>query len=197
MSFSSVRRLAGLLGAAVLAVGIVGGAFALAEPSADRNPRTAAEVYDDSMTLSEVAEAASGDPGELAPPCPPAPVVVRLKEAGIPFGPCDPKPERGMGVVLPRDSDRAARVEAEPRDTCPAVVGSKGYPDLKISLPCAPGARILDAVPAPPARGKPCLDLTYRAREGEPTVTERLCPGEKARVGGTAVGAELSTIGGE
>lgn len=70
------------------------------------------------------------------------------------------------------------------------VIGSKGYPDLKIALPCAPGAQIVDSVPVE-QQGSICMDLTYIARSDAKAVTERLCPGERARIGGTAVGEEI------
>lgn len=181
------RRAAGIGLAVVLAFGVMGAAVAI-DNSGDRDPLTAEQVYDDSMTLEEVAAAASGKVGEIAPPCPSEELVTQLKAADIDFGPCDPFPEKGQGVVI---ADLPEVDEAATAENCPAVIGSKGYPNLQISLPCAAGAKILDYTPVV-EKNQVCMNLTYIASSEESARTEYLCPGQKASIGGTSVGEQLA-----
>lgn len=111
VSFSR-RKIVALAVTAVLAAGILGAAVALDNPGA-RDPLTADQVYDDSMTLEEVAAAATGKPGEIAPPCPQEDVVQQLKQTNLEFGPCDPFPEKGQGVLLTEVLDPAEAPGAE------------------------------------------------------------------------------------
>lgn len=182
------RRFLTVVAAVALGGAVAGTAVAMGVDPDPPHALTADEVYDDSMSLEQVAEAASGKVGELAPPCPPEDLVAKLKEADLEFGPCDPFPEDGKSVVVDGAPDPD---EIDTKGVrCPAVVGSKGYPDLKVSLPCAAGAKIIDYVPVKVGTDV-CMDLTYVASTDEKETTERLCPGDRASVGGTPVGAEL------
>lgn len=186
-----IRRTATVVAVAIIAGGGAGVALAMT-PSDDDEPaapRSAEQVYDASMTLQEVAKAATGLPGEVAPPCPSEELVTKLKEAELEFGPCDPFPEDGAPIVLAQDP---APEEAPGEQSCPSVPGSKGYPDLTVTIPCAVGATIIDAVPVEGANGQMCMTLTYVASSTANRITERLCPGERPSVGGTAVGAPIS-----
>lgn len=176
--------------ATVIAAGMVGAAFAADDGENDRDPLTADQVYKDFMPLREIARASQGDPGQVAPPCPAEEVVTQLKKAGLQVGPCDPFPEDGKAVILVDEPDPDERAGAV---NCPMVIGSKTYPDLRISLPCAPGAKVIDYQPVKSETGA-CMDLTYIAREGEDEVTERLCPGDVSAAGGTPMGDEFESF---
>jgi hypothetical protein len=116
-------------------------AFAVATDTVP-DPLTRGELYHEAMSLKEIAAAASGQPAELAPPCPDVATATRLKEAGLAFGPCDLLPEEGAAARIadPRD-------EPTPEDggvVCPGVILGKGV-DLKVMVPCGRGAAIAAA----------------------------------------------------
>lgn len=102
-----------------------------------------------------------------------------------------PSSEDGSPVVVAPDP---APEEAVGVKKCPTVTGSKGYPDLAVSLPCAVGAEILDAVAVVAKDGTVCMDLSYIARSGADETTERLCPGEQPSIGGSHVGDATSEL---
>lgn len=176
------RRRLLILTLAVACVGAaVGTAVAVVTNSSD--PLTRDQVYHDGMSLPEIAAAATGHPGEIAPPCPDEATATRLKEAGLAFGPCDLVPEKGAPVRIPRPGD-------EPTPTaddvvCPGTILGKGV-DLTVQLPCAPGAEIV-AAEAVKVRGRYCAKVTYIARKGSPSRTETLCEGDVPSIGGSPV----------
>lgn len=172
----------GAVVAVVLGVAL-GTAYAMGQ--SDEQPKTAKDVFSTEMTLQEIARAASGKPGEVAPPCPDAETVVRLKTAGIEFGPCDPLPEAGAPFVVPAPGSPAQ--EETDSATCPLIKSGKGLPGLDVSLPCAPGARITRVEPVK-VDGEWCMTVSYVERSGADPRTETLCKGDTPAVGGVPVG---------
>jgi hypothetical protein len=143
--------------------------------------RTRDEVYHEGMSLEEIAAAATGHPGEIAPPCPDEATSTRLKEAGVAFGPCDLLPEKGAPV-------RIADPQTEPtqRDddvVCPAIIFKLG---LNVELPCGRGAKIVKAAVVE-VDGSYCAKITYIAETGSPAITETLCEGDVPSAGGEPV----------
>lgn len=131
------------------------------------------------MSLGEVAAAATGRPGEIAPPCPDVATVTRLKQAGIPFGPCDVLAEKGARVRI-----AAPENEAKPDEVvCPGLIGKVG---LQVELPCGRGAKIVKSAILE-VDGRYCARVTYIAEAGSPPHTETLCEGDVPSVGGEPV----------
>lgn len=148
---------------------------------------TAEDVYTSDMTLPEIAKAATGTPGQVAPPCPTAESVLALKKAGLEFGPCDVSPAEGDPVVVPADT---APVPAPADETrCPAVLIHSGY---GVSLPCDKGARITSIRPVANQGERLCANVTYVAKTGTDAITELLCEGDVPKVGGDPVRGPLS-----
>ena len=147
----------------------------------DSDPRTRDEVYEEGMSLQEIAAAATGQPGQIAPPCPDVETVDRLKEAGLALGPCDPVPEAGAPVPVPEPGDKP--VPTDDNVVCPGISGKVG---VHVELPCAPGARIVDA-DIFEVDGQYCVKLTYIPEKDSPARTERLCEGDVPSVGGDPV----------
>ena len=176
------RRLLLLTFAVAAAGAIIGTAFAVVIDTSD--PLTRDQVYHPGMTPKEIASAASGKPGEIAPPCPDEASANRLKKAGIPFGPCDLVPEEGAPVRLPDPKSEASATEDG--TVCPGVVLGKGV-DLTVQLPCAEGAEITDATPVKARGGGYCAKVTYVAKKGASSRTETLCEGDVPAVGGKPV----------
>jgi hypothetical protein len=170
-----------LLMLAVAGVGAaVGTAVAVVAQTAS-DPQTRDEVYHEEMSLQEIAAAATGRPGEIAPPCPGVAKVDRLKEARLAFGPCDPVPEAGASVLIPEPGDEP--VPTDDDVVCPAISGKVG---VHVELPCAPGARIVDA-DIFKVGGQYCVKLTYIAQKDSSSRTETLCEGDVPSVGGEPV----------
>ena len=179
-----------VLAVVVLLLGIVGGAVGVAlgkglSKPTPVEPGVAEEIYEPGMTLDEVARAASGKVGEVIPPCPSEPQVEALKRAKIEFGPCDPVPESGAGMIMQPPEAQEPTGAA----VCPALAGGLGTPDLSLFLPCGIGAKIIDA-PVVTVNGESCLRVTYVAKRGAEPVTEVLCEGDIPTVGGQPVGAK-------
>ena len=169
-----------LLTLAVACVGAaVGTAFAVTQRVSD--PQAPDEVDHEGISLQEIAAAATGRPGEIMPPCPDVETVDRLEEAGLPFGPCDPVPEAGAPALVPEPGDEPAPTDDEV--VCPAISGKVG---VHVELPCAPGARIVDA-DIFEVDGRYCVELTYIAQKDSPSRTETLCEGDVPSVGGEPV----------
>lgn len=144
---------------------------------------TRAEVYTEGMNLEEIAKAASGLPGEIAPACPDEMTVHALKDAGIKFGPCDPAPEEGQPVRLPAADDEEPG--NDPKEVCPGTILGKGV-DLTIQLPCAVGAEIVDAN-AVKNGDTYCAEVSYIEKAGAAERTETLCEGDVPAIGGPPV----------
>jgi hypothetical protein len=175
------RVLLGLI--VVIASAAVGTAFAVVTDD-EPEPLTREQVYRPGMSLSEVAAAATGKPGEIAPPCPDEATAAQLKAAGIPFGPCDLVPEEGAPVRLAEPEDESAQ-RAEEEVVCPAAILGKGV-DLKVQLPCGPGAELVDAS-AVTVGGRMCARVSYTTAAGAAPRTETLCEGDVPSAGGEAV----------
>lgn len=181
----SRTRTALILATVVGCTGVaVGAAVAFSHDESSPRVLTRAESYVEGMTLGEVVKAASGEPGELAPPCPDGATVTKLKSAGLAFGPCDPSPEEGQPFRVPR-ADETEDAEGG-GDACPGIILGKGV-DLDIELPCAPGAEIVDATAVKIADAY-CAELTYVARTGAAPRTETLCEGDVPAIGGKVQG---------
>lgn len=177
------RAVVALVLAAAGAGALVGGAMAMGSEGTGA-PLTRAEVYHDGMTLKEVQAAATGKIGEVAPPCPDEATVAKLKTAGLPFGPCDPVPEKGSPVIIP--DPRFERPEPGPNDdVCPGATLGKGV-GLTVFVPCAPGAELTD-VEAVQVNGIYCARVSYVARTGATPRTETVCPGEESSAEGVSV----------
>ena len=167
-----------------LAVACVGAAvataFAVVAQSAS-DAQAPDEVYHEGISLEKIAAAATGQPGEITPPCPDVETVDRLKEAGLPFGPCDPVPEAGAPVLIPEPGDEPAPTDDDV--VCPGISGKVG---VHVELPCAPGAKIVDA-DILEVDGQYCVKLTYIAQKDSSSRTETLCEGDVPSVGGEPV----------
>lgn len=148
---------------------------------APEDPLTRADVYHPGMTLKQIAQAATGKPGEIAPPCPDVATGQRLKEAGIDFGPCDLVPEKGEAVRLAGPGDEPAEDDV----VCPELILGKDEP-LTITTACGPGAEISEASLVI-VDGRPCADVTYLTERGGRARTERLCEGDVPSGGGEPV----------
>lgn len=159
---------------------VVGSAVALVG-RAPEDPLTRAEVYTKGMSLPQVAQAATGKPGEIAPPCPDVETAQRLKEAGIDFGPCDLVPEKGAAVRIAGPGDEPAEDDI----VCPELILGKDAP-LTISTACGPGAEISDASLVT-VEGEPCADVSYVTARGGRSYRETLCEGDTPSGGGRPV----------
>lgn len=148
---------------------------------APEDPLTRAEVYTKGMTLPQVAQAATGRPGEIAPPCPDVETAQRLKDAGIDFGPCDLVPEKGAAVRLAGPGDEPAQDDV----VCPELILGKDAP-LTISTECGPGAEISNASLVT-VDGEPCADVSYVTERGGRSHRETLCEGDTPSGGGQPV----------
>ena len=146
----------------------------------------ATDTASDPLSLEEMAAAASGRPGEIAPPCPDEATATRLKEAGLDFGPCDLVPEEGAPVRIADPGDEPTR-----RDdvVCPGIIGKVG---LRVELPCGRGAEIVESAIVE-VDGRYCARVTYIAATGSPSRTETLCEGDVPSVGGEPVRGPATT----
>ena len=149
--------------------------------SAPEDPLTRAQVFQKGMSLPQIAQAATGKVGEIAPPCPPVEAAQRLKEAGIDFGPCDLVPEKGAPVRLAGPQDEPAEDDV----VCPELILGKDAP-LTITTACGPGAEISNASPVE-VGGKPCADVSYVTERGGRSHRETLCEGDTPSGGGQPV----------
>jgi hypothetical protein len=174
------RRLLIVTVAVVCVAAAVGTAFAVVAQDAS-DPLTRDQVYHEGMGLEEIAAAATGQPGEIAPACPDVATVDRLKEAGLAFGPCDPVPEAGAPVLIPKPGDEPLPTDDDV--VCPAISGKVG---VHVQLPCAPGAKIVDA-DIFEVGSQYCVKLTYIPEKDSPSRTETLCEGDEPSVGGEPV----------
>jgi hypothetical protein len=171
-----------MLTLAVASVGAaVGTAVAVVAQTAS-DPQTRDEVYHEGMSLQEIAAAATGQSGEIAPPCPDVATVDRLKEAGLAFGPCDPVPEAGAPVLIPEPGDEPAPGQDDV--VCPGVALKFG---LQVQISCARGAKIVEADVAE-VDGRYCAKVTYIPEKDAPSRTETLCEGDVPSVGGEVRG---------
>ena len=154
----------------LISCGIIAGAAISYAADDGPQPLTADEVYDDTMSLEEVAAASSGKPGEVAPPCPDAKSIQELKKADLEFGPCDPLPEEGQVIILGEQPDPGE--ESDAVEQCPIVGGSKAAHELNVGIGCDKGARLVDWISTRDA-GDACIKVTYvpeaGAYEGAPT----------------------------
>jgi hypothetical protein len=177
------RRL--LIGLTVVVAGaVVGTAFAVVSDPAPQ-ALTREQVYRPGMSLTEVATLATGKPGQIAPPCPDEATAARLKTAGIPFGPCDLLPEEGAPVMLPDAAAEQRLQAAESEVVCPAAILGKGV-DLKIQLPCGPGAALVSTGTVKVGR-RMCARVSYTTAAGAAPRTDTLCEGDVPSAGGKAV----------
>lgn len=174
-------RTATVLVAAVIAAGgVLGTAMALGTDTAE-DPLTRAQVYKPGMTLREIQLAATGEVGEVAPPCPPVAAVDRLKAAGLAFGPCDPLPEEGAPFIIP-DPDSEPPGPAETgEEVCPSMTLGKAY-DLEVTVACAVGAEIVDIEPVGTGSDA-CARVTFLPEEAREPVTDSVCAGETTEDG--------------
>jgi hypothetical protein len=146
--------------------------------------RTAAEVYSADMSLEEVSELSQGKQGLVAPPCPSEEEVTRLKEAGLPIGPCDLFPEPDSPVVVPKEGQ--IRPDGAPDEAlCAYVTGQDA--EHTITLPCAVGLKFV-ATAYRKIDGEDCTAVTYIPSKGEPERTETLCPSSPTSPGGATMG---------
>jgi hypothetical protein len=179
------RRLMILTVAVACAGAAVGTAFALAANTSS-DPLTRNEVFKEGMSLQEIAAAATGQPGEIAPPCPDVATATRLKEEGIPFGPCDLLPEEGAPV---RIADSQSEPKPDDDVICPGIVHKVG---IRVELPCRPGAKIVESEIVE-VDGRFCARVTYVPETGSPPRTETLCEGDRPAVGGEPVSGPPTT----
>ncbi len=152
---------------------MVGTAFAVITDTSDPFPRDGRSHEE--RTLGEVPAAASGRPGEIAPPCPDVATVTRLKQARIPSGPATSwrRTARPYGSRLPRRGE-AGRGRLYRADR-------QGGPEVE--LPCGRGAKIMESAIVE-VDGRYCARITYIAETGSPPRTETLCVGDVPSVGG-------------
>lgn len=143
-----------------------------APPGGPAAPVKAVErAQTDDMSLREIARASTGQPGEVIPPCPEPAVASQLKEAGIPFGPCDPLPEQGETTILPEET------EPEPQEdgaVCVSSSADRGPVDLSYDLGCAEGLRVLESRVVE-HEGSTCMKVTYIPEAGDESKTEYFC----------------------
>jgi hypothetical protein len=135
------------------------------------------------MSLDQIGKASIGQPGKVAPPCPDAETVTRLKGAHIPIGPCDPLPERGQVVIVP---DRNLEQPTPSNQPVCAHVTVRSAVGLRGTLPCVAGARFLDAT-AVQREGAWCLRATYVPGLGVGDVVDTVCDGDHPNADGLDV----------
>ncbi|MCX6394987.1 MAG: hypothetical protein NTV23_00695 [Propionibacteriales bacterium] len=134
--------------------------------------RTADEIYSPGLSDEEIASRSHGSPGAVAPPCPSASDVDRLKRAGLVVGPCDPYPEAGEPFVLPEPGAQAKDPEAGDQ-VCVLVNDASALGTLR--LPCAHGVRYVNSK-AVVVRGEDCVQVTYVPAVRADPVADVLCP---------------------
>jgi len=164
------------IAASVIAVPVAWATVAVAEnpnhPGAVTLPN-ADQFYDKDLTLAEISAASQGRPGQALPPCPAQPVVVKLKTAGLPVGPCDPLPEEGQQIVLPDDEQQP---EAELR-TCAGVFLRTTTPGsvLRLVGPCGVGVAISEVDLLKRISAAACARVTWVPSAGTEPRTETVC----------------------
>lgn len=163
-----------------------GAAFALADggdaPSAPT--REASDLYSEGMTLEQISELSQGKAGSVAPPCPNDEDVTKLKEAGLPVGPCDPFPEEGAPVLPPADAPIEDR-QGPDDPICVTVTGIDA--DHQVRLPCDVGVELIGTSEAE-IQGEQCVAVTYIPMRGVEEVTETLCPSAPKSPRGATMG---------
>ena len=165
-----------LLVAAVVATALAGGVAGSAlatDRSAPPDIPSAKDVYRQGMTLHQIATAASGQPGDVAPPCPSEAVITKLKAADIQFGPCDPYPEAGEPFIVP--APETAPAEDPSEVVCPASTLGKET-DARVFVPCAVGAELVSVAPTY-ERGAVCAQVGYRPDETSEITQALICQG--------------------
>jgi len=170
----------------VTCVGAVMGTASAVGTDTASDPLPRDEGYHEGMSVEEIAAAAGGRPGGIAPSCPDEETAKRLKEAGLEFGPCDLLPEEDAPV-------RIADPRTEPTATgddvvCPGIILKLG---LEVMIPCGQGAKIVDAT-AGEVNGRYCAKVTYIAETDSPSRTETLCEGDVPFVAGEPVAGPLA-----
>lgn len=174
---------------------VAGATWAVASVADDEGPAAVskADIYKSGMSLDEVAKAATGVPGEVAPPCPSVEVATQLKAADIDFGPCDVNTSEGRPIIVPGPDED----DSPPREEgvgCPGLLVRSGY---ELYLPCAKGAEIISVLAAPSNDGRLCSTVTYLASTGSKETTEFLCEGDVPAIGGEVRGPLSLTGDGE
>lgn len=178
----SRSRLAKVLGVAAVTAAIAATAMILfdsAPDGGDRRAEVASAALDegetaDPQTLSEIAAAASGKPGEQVPPCPEPDIAQKLKEAGIPFGPCDPIPEPGEVVILPEASAGQPSDEGSSSVVCLEIEADRGPTNLDVRLPCGKGAKLLEREFVT-VDGQTCVRVSYLPSENAEALEKTFC----------------------
>lgn len=175
----------------LLAAGAISGA-AMGAIGSDPQPEpvTASQYYSDDMSLEEISAASQGKPGDVAPPCPQAPVVQDLKTAGLPVGPCDPVPEAGRPVILPDQAAEQAASAQENQDAriCPAIfIRSTDGASARVQAPCGTGAQIVDAESFKDSSGRTCAKVTYLPAVAAAAKKATACEGDPVSASGTGI----------
>ena len=179
------RELVGLVALAATTVGCSVGQSPHASSSAAADTPSAS--HEPPTSLQQIADAASGRPGQPLPACPSVEQVDALKEAGITFGPCDPLPEPGETPAVPESPAVSEPNRETKRPSCPMVTGDKADETLNTALNCAVGARILEWDHAERA-AQSCMVITYIPERNAGQITETLCPDQAPSSGGVPMG---------
>jgi hypothetical protein len=144
-----------LLAVATVLAGAVGLAIAAGDEGVEQVPQvpqgtpspTADVLAGPGASLEEIAAIATGEPGEVVPPCPAEATVDALKTANIDFGPCDPFPEPGEQTVLPEA--KAPAPDEGPNDVCLdiSLADKSDFGGVYLSLPCLPENETIEQLP--------------------------------------------------
>lgn len=166
-----------LLAMIITLAGAAGSAFAFAGGDAPA-VLTAKDVYADDMPLKEVSRLSQSKPGEVAPPCPAEESVTKLKESGLVVGPCDPVPENGALLIVPRAGQ--IKPDSDSNDAVCAAVETFGLDPVRmLRLPCAQGSKVV-STRYPVIDGETCVEVAYVPNAEAKAVTETLCPSSPA-----------------
>src|SRR3546814_2360240 len=165
-----------------MVVGGLAGAAVATSSSGGDEPVTATDHYTPGMTLEEVGRASVGQPGEVAPPCPDADTVTKLRDADIQVGPCDPLLEAGQAQIVPDDNIEPP--EPTGAAVC-AVVNVRSEVGITGTL-CGTGAKILRATALQQDQGW-FVKATYVLDGDAQPVTDVVCEGGPSNPDGLRV----------
>jgi hypothetical protein len=175
-----------LLAVATVLAGAVGLAIAASDEGGEQVPEqvptgepspTADALAGPGASLEEIAAIATGEPGEVLPPCPEEATVDALKTANIDFGPCDPFPEPGEQTVLPEAN--APAPDEGPNDVCLdiSLADKSDLGGVYLSLPCLPENGIIEELPpemVAQLKGLSAEDIALVIGEYPPNLAEQI-----------------------
>lgn len=167
------------LAVALTVVGTSAVALAANVGSSEPSP----EIPSPDLPLEEAAALATPDVGERMPACPSSEVVARLKEQGIPFGPCvpvpdDASPEQRAEALADSPVYSPEPVEEPKSEDCPLFEIRTSEGAIEAKFPCGADVQgglsnLKDALVK--HNGEHCLEFDYQL-DGK-TETTVFCPG--------------------